>query len=279
MNVAPLAFVTTFGVGWEMHFWPACAAYVHAVLAHWAAISAGVAVLFVDALKWRGKQFKAPTWLKITVALSVFSVVQFLAYRDAMLAFERIKQEKADAMGESAMLKIEVAHQQARLEEKDNLIQSQQRLIDKNAIQPLTSRMANPCQACRQYTASSQPRLLDEKKENILVAMLQSVRATVEIQEPVNNDEASSYGTELVQVLGKAGWSFRRIKWVIPEGTVATGIVIRSKANSRPAAAELAKALSDLGVAVRQDVQADEQIDEGQIGSDDLIEVYVGPKP
>jgi hypothetical protein len=116
--------------------------------------------------------------------------------------------------------------------------------------------------------------LLDEKRENILVAMLQSVRATVEIQEPVNNDEAGTYGSELVQVLGKAGWSFRRIKWVIPEGEVASGIIIRSKANNRPVAAELAKALSDLGVAV-QDVQ----IGDEQIGSDDWIEVYVGPKP
>jgi hypothetical protein len=162
-------------------------------------------------------------------------------------------------------------------------------LIDKNIIQPQTSHMPIPCQACRQSTASSRPRLLDEKKENILVAMLQSVRATVEIQEPVNNEEASSYGTELVQVLGRAGWSFRRIKWVIPEGNAATGIVMRSKVNSRPAAAELAKALSDLGVAVRHDVQiadvpiadvqGDQQMGDGQIASDDVIEVYVGPKP
>ncbi len=234
-----------------------------------------MAVLFVGTLKWREKEFKAPAWLKLTVAISVFSVAQFLAYRDARLNCERMRQEKAGAMGENEMLKIEIAHQQARLEEKDTLIQLQQGLIDKKFILPLASRMAIPCLACRQNAVSSGRRLLDEKRENILVATLQSVRGTVEIQEPVNNEEASSYGTELVQVLGKAGWSFRRIKWVIPEGNVVTGIIIKSKANNRPVAAELAKALSELGVAVRQDVQ----IGDEQNGADDWIEVYVGPKP
>jgi hypothetical protein len=205
MNVALLAFVKTFGLGWEMHFGPASADYVHAVLTHWGAILVGVAVLFVDAIKWHGKEVKTPTWLKVTVAVSVFSAAQFLAYRDAMLNFERTRQEKAAAMGESETLKIEVAHQQARLEEKDSLIRSQQRLIDKKVVLPLISRGAIPLPGCGQNTASSRPRLLDEKRENILVAMLQSVRATVEVQEPVNNDEASSYGSELVQVLGKAG--------------------------------------------------------------------------
>jgi hypothetical protein len=118
MNVALLAFVKTFGLGWEMHFGPASADYVHAVLTHWGAILVGVAVLFVDAIKWHGKEVKTPTWLKVTVAVSVFSAAQFLAYRDAMLNFERTRQEKAAAMGESETLKIEVAPQQARLEEK-----------------------------------------------------------------------------------------------------------------------------------------------------------------
>ena len=134
MNVALLAFAKTFGVGWELNFWPASSDYVPAVLAHWGAISVGVAVLFVGTLKWRGKEFKPPTWLKITVAIFVFSVAQFLAYRDATLNFERMRQEKADAIGKSEMLKIEVAHQQARLEEKDSLIQSQRALINKKLI-------------------------------------------------------------------------------------------------------------------------------------------------
>jgi hypothetical protein len=103
--------VSTLGASGEINFWPAYTAYLHAVLAHWGAISAGVAVLFVDALKWRGKQFKAPAWLKTTVALSVFSAAHLLAYRDAMLNLERINREKTDTMGESAMLKTELAHQ------------------------------------------------------------------------------------------------------------------------------------------------------------------------
>jgi hypothetical protein len=68
---------------------------------------------------------------------------------------------------------------------------------------------------------------------------------------------------------GKAGWSFRRIKWVIPEGEAATGIVIRSGANNVAMADELEKALSQVGMLARQ---------EKQIDSTDWIEVYVGPK-
>ena len=67
-------------------------------------------------------------------------------------------------MGENEMLKIEIAHQQARLEEKDTLIQLQQGLIDKKFILPLASRMAIPCLACRQNAVSSGRRLLDEKE-------------------------------------------------------------------------------------------------------------------
>jgi hypothetical protein len=111
---------------------------------------------------------------------------------------------------------------------------------------------------------------VDDKRKNILVALLQSTPAVVEIQEPVNNDEAAARGSELLQILGKAGWSFRRIKWVIPEGEAATGIVIRSGENNLPIAAQLEKALSDVGVPARQEKETDPT---------DWIEVYVGPKP
>jgi hypothetical protein len=64
----------------------------------------------------------------------------------------------------------------------------------------------------------------------------------------VNNDEAAGRGSELIEILGKAGWSFRRIKWIIPEGEAPTGIVIRSGANNLAMAAQLETALSDVGV-------------------------------
>ena len=119
-------------------------------------------------------------------------------------------------------------------------------------------------------TADPAKRLLDDKRKNILVALLQSTPAVVEIQEPVNNDEAAARGSELLQILGNAGWSFRRIKWVIPEGEAATGIIIRSGENNLPMAAQLEKALSDVGVPARQEKETDPT---------DWIEVYVGPKP
>src|SRR5205807_145485 len=173
--------------------------------------------------------------------------------------------------------KREIVLQQAKLEEKDNLIRSQQNLISENIVSPLESqrglpylgpRRGMPCRASSQSVVRVN-RLLDDKRKNILVALLQSTPAVVEIQEPVNNKEASARGTELLQVLGKAGWRLRRIKWVIPEGEAPTGIVIRSGANNLPMAAQLEKALSDVGIAARQ---------EEQVNSRDWIEVYVGPK-
>jgi len=129
--------------------------------------------------------------------------------------------------------------------------------------------MGMPCHASGQ-SAVTPNRLLDDKRRNILVALLQSTSAVVEIQEPVNNDEAAARGSELIQILGKAGWSFRRIKWVIPEGEAPTGIIIRAGENNLPMAAQLEKALSDVGVPTQQEEQTD---------SSDWIEVYVGPKP
>jgi hypothetical protein len=121
------------------------------------------------------------------------------------------------------------------------------------------------CRASGQRAVTAN-RLLDDKRKNILVALLQSTPAVAEIQEPVNNDEAAGRGSELIEILGKAGWSFRRIKWIIPEGEAPTGIVIRSGANNLAMAAQLEKALSDVGVPARQ---------EEQTGSSDWIEVYV----
>jgi hypothetical protein len=207
-----------------------------------------------------------------------FSLAQFLAYRDSMLDFERVRHEGSDVINERNQLKVEVGRQQAKLEEKDNVIQSQQNLINEKIVSSLESRrgvpclgprMGMPCRA-RSESAVTANRLLDDKRKNILVALLQSTPAVAEIQEPVNNEEAAGRGSELIEILGKAGWSFRRIKWVIPEGEAPTGIVIRSGANNLAMAAQLEKALSDVGVSARQ---------EKQIGSDDWIEVYVGPKP
>ena len=129
--------------------------------------------------------------------------------------------------------------------------------------------MGTPCRSSSGQNVVTAGRLLDKKTSNILVALLQSTHAVVEVQEPVNNDEAAARGSELLQYLGKAGWSFRRIKWVIPEGEAPTGIIIRSGESNLPMAAQLETALSDVGVPTRR---------EKQIDSTDWIEVYVGPK-
>lgn len=278
MNAAVLAFAEFSSVAWGSHPWLTLTDYGRVLSAYWWAILAGMAVLFVDALKWRGRESTVPTWLKITLAISAFSLAQFLAYRDSMLDFERVRHEGSDVINERDQLKLEVGRQQAKLEEKDNVIQSQQNLINEKIASSLESRrgvpclgprMAMPCRASSQSAVTAN-RLLDDRRKNILVALLQSTPAIAEIQEPVNNEEAAGRGSELIEILGKAGWSFRRIKWVIPEGEAPTGIVIRSGANNLAMAAQLEKALSDVGVSARQ---------EKQIGSDDWIEVYVGPKP
>jgi hypothetical protein len=268
MQTALLALVKTSAVARQESLWPMAADYGHAVLTYWWILMAAVAVLLVDVFRRKGKELKVSTWLKISAVICAFSVTQFLAYRDSLLNFEQVKHEKMDAIIERDSLRVEVARQQAKLEEKDSLIQSQQGLLNRKASSPTMSGMGVP--GCSQNTVSAGKRLLDQKRENILVAMLQAVSATVEIQEPVNNDEASSYGSELIGILGRAGWSFRRIKWVIPEAEAPTGIIIRAGTNNGPVAAQLAKALSDLGVAVQQD---------DQMASSDWIEVYVGPKP
>jgi len=270
MKATLLAFAEFSSVAWALHPWPTLTDYGHAVSAYWWAILAGMAVLFVDVLKWRGRESKVPMWLKTTLAVSAFSVAQFLAYRDSMLDFERVRHERSDAIGERDTLKVEVARQQAKLEEKDNLIQSQQNLINKKIVSCLELRMGMPYPASGQSAVTRNRLLLDDKRKNILVAMLQSIPAVAEIQEPVNNEESAARGRELIEILGKAGWGLKRIKWVIPEGEVPTGIVIRSEANNIAVAAQLERALSDVGVPARQ---------EKQIGSNDWIEVYVGPKP
>ena len=276
-KIALLALADFSSAAWSSHPWPTLTDYGRALLVYWWAILAGVAVLSVDALKWRGKQSKVPMWLKTALAISAFSLAQFLAYRDSMLDFERVWHQRSDVIGERDELKLEIGRQQAKLEEKDNLIQSQQNLINEKFVtslelqrgfQCLGLRMGMPCQASNQSAVTANG-LLDDKKKNILVALLQSTTAVVEIQEPVNNDEAAARGSELLQTLGKAGWSFRRVKWVIPEGEAPTGIVIRSGASNLAVAAQLAKALSEVGVPARQEKQTD---------SSDWIEVYVGPK-
>jgi hypothetical protein len=98
-----------------------------------------MAVLFVDGLKWKGRESKVPMWLKITVVISAFSLAQFLAYRDSTLDYERVRHERRDASGERNELKSEVAGQQAKLEEKDNLIPSQQNLINRKIVSSLAS--------------------------------------------------------------------------------------------------------------------------------------------
>ena len=278
MKTALLALAEFPGVALGLHPWLTLTDYGHAVSAYWWVILAGIAVLFVDTLKWRGRESKVPIRLITTVAISAFSLAQFLAYRDVTLDLERVKHQRSDAIGDRDELKLEVVHQQAKLEEKDNLIQSQQNLINEKIVLSLESQRGFPClgprmgMPCRISNPSAVPanRLLDDKRKNILVALLQSTPAVVEIQEPVNNDEAAARGSELLQILGKAGWSFRRIKWVIPEGEAATGIVIRSGENNLPMAAQLEKALSDVGVPARQEKETDPT---------DWIEVYVGPKP
>jgi hypothetical protein len=69
--------------------------------------------------------------------------------------------------------------------------------------------------------------------------------------------------------LGKLGGASGASKWIIPEGEAPTGIIIRSGANNLAMAAQLEKALCDVGVPARQ---------EEQTGSSDWIEVYVGPQ-
>lgn len=231
-------------------------------------ILAVIAVLCVGLVKWRGQESKVPLWLKITLAISAFSLVQLLAYRDSMLDCERERHEKSEAIGERDKLKLEVARQQAKLEEKDNLIQLQQNLINKKIVSSLESRTGMPRRAGRE-TAVTGNRLLDEKRKNILIAMLQSVPAVAEIQEPVNNEEAAGRGRELIEIFGQAGWGLRRIKWIIPKREAPTGIVIRAGANNLAVAAQLEKALSAVGIPARQ---------EEHIGSNDWIEFYVGPK-
>jgi hypothetical protein len=251
--------------------------YWRALSAYWWAVLVGTVVLSVNVLMRRGRASKVPGWLKTTVVISAFSLAQFLAYRDSMLDYERVRHERNDAIGDRDELKLEVGRQQAKLEEKDMLIQSQQNVINEKIISSLESKRGLPCfpprmgMPCRARSESSVTanRLLDDKRKNILVAMLQSTPAVAEIQEPVNNEEAAGRGSELIEILGKAGWSFRRIKWVIPEGEVPTGIVIRSGANNLAMAAQLEKALSNVGVPARQ---------EKQIDSSDWIEVYVGPR-
>jgi len=277
MKIALLAFVGFSGVAWRSHPWPTVFDYGRALSAYWWAIVLGIVMLLVDVLKWRGRQSKVPMWLKLTLAISAFSLAQFLAYRDSMLDYEWARRERSEAIDERDELKLEVGHQRAKLEEKNNLIRSPQNLINEKIVSSLEPqralaclgpRMGMPCRGSNQSAVTAN-RLLDDKRTNILVALLQSVHAVVEIQEPVNNDEATARGSELLQALGRAGWSFRRIKWVIPEGEAPTGIVIRSGANNLPMAAQLEKALSDVGVPARHEEQTD---------SSDWIEVYVGPK-
>jgi hypothetical protein len=277
MKTTLLVFAEFCHVAWGSLPWPTLTNYGHAVSAYWWVLLAGMGVLFVDRLKWRGKETKVLVWLKNTVVISAFSLTQFLAYRDSTLDYERVRHERSDAIGERDELKSEVAGQQAKLEEKDNLIQAQQSLINRKIVSSLESqkgllclgpRVEMPRRASGQRAVTAN-RLLDDKRKNILVALLQSTPAVAEIQEPVNNDEAAGRGSELIEILGKAGWSFRRIKWIIPEGEAHTGIVIRSGANNLAMAAQLEKALSDVGVPARQEEQTE---------SSDWIEVYVGPQ-
>jgi hypothetical protein len=201
MNTALPAFSQFSSAAWGSHRWPTLADYGRAMSAYWWAILASIAVLSVDALRWRGKQSKVPMWLKTTLAISALSLAQFLAYRDTML----------EAIGEKDELKLEVGRQQAKLEEKDNLIQSQQSLINEKIVSSLESqrwlpcfapRIGMPCHASSQSTVTAN-RLLDEKRKNILVALLQSTPAVVEIQEPVNNEEAAGRGSELLQIIAR----------------------------------------------------------------------------
>jgi hypothetical protein len=211
MNTALPAFSQFSSAAWGSHRWPTLADYGRAMSAYWWAILASIAVLSVDALRWRGKQSKVPMWLKTTLAISALSLAQFLAYRDTMLDFERVTHERSEAIGEKDELKLEVGRQQAKLEEKDNLIQSQQSLINEKIVSSLESqrwlpcfapRIGMPCHASSQSTVTAN-RLLDEKRKNILVALLQSTPAVVEIQEPVNNEEAAGRGSELLQIIAR----------------------------------------------------------------------------
>jgi hypothetical protein len=242
MKTTLLVFAEFCHVAWGSFPWPTLTNYGRAVSAYWWVLLAGMAVLFVDGLKWKGRESKVPMWLKITFVISAFSLAQFLAYRDSTLDYERVRHERSDAIGERNELKSEVAGQQSKLEEKDNLIQSQQNLINRKIVSSLESqkglpclgpRVEMPCRASGQRAVTAN-RLLDDKRKNILVALLQSTPAVAEIQEPVNNDEAAGRGSELIEILGKAGWSFRRIKWTIPEGEAPTGIVIGLERTTSP---------------------------------------------
>ncbi len=139
MKVAFLALAGFSGVAWGSRPWPMLTDYGHAVFAYWWAILAGVAVLSLDVRKWRGRESKVPTpRLKIALAISAFSLAQFLAYRDSMLDFQRVRYERSDAISERDELKLEVGHERAKLEEKDTLIQSQQNLILSDHPKPAT---------------------------------------------------------------------------------------------------------------------------------------------
>ena len=217
MKTALLALAEFPGVALGLHPWLTLTDYRHAVSAYWWVILAGIAVLFVDTPKWRGRESKVPIWLKTTVTISAFSLVQFLAYRDVTLDLERVKHQRSDAIGDRDELKLEVVRRQAKLEEKDNLIQSQQNLINEKIVLPLESQRGFPClgprmgMPCRLSNPSADPanRLLDDKRKNILVALLQSTPAVVEIQEPVNNDEAAARGSELLQNSRQSGMEFQ----------------------------------------------------------------------
>lgn len=75
-------------------------------------------------------------------ARGAFSPAQFLAYRNSILDFEVVWHERSDAISERDGLKLEMARQQAKLEEKDNLIQARQNLINEKIVSSLESKSA-----------------------------------------------------------------------------------------------------------------------------------------
>jgi hypothetical protein len=134
MKTPVLAFAEFSSFTWGSHSWLTLTEYGRAMSAYGWVILAGIAVLFVDTLMWRGRESKVPIRLKTTVAISAFSLAQFLAYRDVLLDLERVKHQRSDAIGDRDELKSEVERQQSKLEEKDNLIQSQQNLINEKIV-------------------------------------------------------------------------------------------------------------------------------------------------
>src|ERR1035438_10441485 len=100
MNIALLALAEFLNAAWGSHPWLTLTDYGHAVSAYWWVILAGIAVLFVDTLKWRGRESKVPIWLKTTVAISAFSLAQSLAYRDVTLDLEWVKHQRSDPIGD-----------------------------------------------------------------------------------------------------------------------------------------------------------------------------------